>query len=86
MRCSWRTIERNILLPIEFAGKPTDAYRASMAQLLKLTGLSEFGDRYPRELSGGMRQRAAIGNAACSRCSRKPGYDEDQDRVELITD
>jgi len=27
---------------------------------LKLTGLSEFGDRYPRELSGGMRQRAAI--------------------------
>jgi NitT/TauT family transport system ATP-binding protein len=56
----WRTIERNILLPIEFAGKPTQAYRAAMAQLLRLTGLSDFGDRYPRELSGGMRQRAAI--------------------------
>ena len=56
----WRTIERNILLPIEFARKPTQAYRAAMAQLLKLTGLSDFGDRYPRELSGGMRQRAAI--------------------------
>jgi NitT/TauT family transport system ATP-binding protein len=56
----WRNIERNILLPIEFAGKPTQAYRAPMAALLKLTGLSDFGDRYPRELSGGMRQRAAI--------------------------
>jgi NitT/TauT family transport system ATP-binding protein len=56
----WRSIERNILLPIEFAGKPTSAYRAPMAQLLKLTGLSDFADRYPRELSGGMRQRAAI--------------------------
>ena len=56
----WRNIERNILLPIEFAGKSTANYRAAMAELLALTGLSEFGDRYPRELSGGMRQRAAI--------------------------
>jgi NitT/TauT family transport system ATP-binding protein len=56
----WRTIERNIQLPIEFAGKPIQAYRAAMAKLLKLSGLSDFGDRYPRELSGGMRQRAAI--------------------------
>ena len=56
----WRTIERNILLPIEFAGKPIQAYRAAMAKLLKLSGLPDFGDRYPRELSGGMRQRAAI--------------------------
>ncbi|HYP82757.1 ABC transporter ATP-binding protein [Variovorax sp.] len=56
----WRNIERNILLPVEFARKPAQAYRARMAQLLRLTGLSEFGDRYPRELSGGMRQRAAI--------------------------
>ncbi|WP_076998839.1 ABC transporter ATP-binding protein [Variovorax sp. KK3] len=56
----WRSIERNIMLPIEFAGKPVAAYRQAMADLLKLTGLTEFGDRYPRELSGGMRQRAAI--------------------------
>ena len=56
----WRSIERNILLPIEFAGKSTREYRAPMAELLKLTGLTEFGDCYPRELSGGMRQRAAI--------------------------
>ena len=56
----WRTIEKNILLPIEFAKKSTQSYRMAMADLLRLTGLSEFGDRYPRELSGGMRQRAAI--------------------------
>ncbi|KJC38619.1 ABC transporter ATP-binding protein [Bradyrhizobium sp. LTSP849] len=56
----WRTIERNIMLPIEFAKKSTQAAAPSMAKLLKLTGLADFGDRYPRELSGGMRQRAAI--------------------------
>jgi len=56
----WRTIEQNILLPIEFAGKSTAPYRAAVGQLLRLAGLSEFAGRYPRELSGGMRQRAAI--------------------------
>jgi NitT/TauT family transport system ATP-binding protein len=56
----WRTIERNIMLPIEFAKKSTQAAAPSMAKLLKLTVLADFGDRYPRELSGGMRQRAAI--------------------------
>jgi NitT/TauT family transport system ATP-binding protein len=56
----WRTIEKNIMLPIEFAKKSVDAAQPAMKKLLKLTGLSEFGDRYPRELSGGMRQRAAI--------------------------
>jgi NitT/TauT family transport system ATP-binding protein len=56
----WRTIEDNIMLPIEFAKKPRQPARALMDKLLGLTGLREFGDRYPRELSGGMRQRAAI--------------------------
>lgn len=56
----WRSIARNILLPIEFAGKPVEAFRKPMTDLLRLTGLSEFADSYPRELSGGMRQRAAI--------------------------
>ncbi len=56
----WRTIERNIMLPIEFAGKPVANYQQSMRDLLKLVGLTDFGSKYPRELSGGMRQRAAI--------------------------
>jgi NitT/TauT family transport system ATP-binding protein len=56
----WRTIEDNIMLPIEFAKKSKQSAKPRMDKLLGLTGLREFGDRYPRELSGGMRQRAAI--------------------------
>jgi NitT/TauT family transport system ATP-binding protein len=56
----WRSVEKNIMLPIEFKKKSAAAYRQKMAALLKLTGMSDFGNRYPRELSGGMRQRAAI--------------------------
>jgi NitT/TauT family transport system ATP-binding protein len=56
----WRTVEDNIMLPIELAKKPRQSARLVMDKLLSLTGLREFGDRYPRELSGGMRQRAAI--------------------------
>jgi len=56
----WRTIEENIYLPIEFKGKARADYREKAKQLLKLTGLSDFADRYPRQLSGGMRQRASI--------------------------
>jgi NitT/TauT family transport system ATP-binding protein len=56
----WRTVERNIMLPIEFKKKAVEASRQAMNRLLKLTGLGDFADRYPRELSGGMRQRVAI--------------------------
>jgi len=56
----WRTVIDNVLLPIEF-GKLTMAnYRRSAADLLAMVGLSEFAQRYPFELSGGMQQRAAI--------------------------
>ena len=50
---------RNILLPVEFAHKPAAAYADKVA-LLALTGLEKFAGSYPRELSGGMRQRVAI--------------------------
>nr|WP_321331482.1 ABC transporter ATP-binding protein [Alcaligenes faecalis] len=56
----WRTIRDNILLPLEFAGKRTAVYLDKVDQLLALTGLSQFADSYPRQLSGGMRQRASI--------------------------
>jgi NitT/TauT family transport system ATP-binding protein len=56
----WRSVEKNILLPIEFKKKSAAAYREKMQGLLRLTGLQDFGNRYPQELSGGMRQRAAI--------------------------
>jgi NitT/TauT family transport system ATP-binding protein len=56
----WRSIRDNILLPIEFANKPIAPYQAKVDHLLRMTGLQEFANAYPRELSGGMRQRAAI--------------------------
>ncbi|MGB3433387.1 ABC transporter ATP-binding protein [Achromobacter sp.] len=56
----WRSVRRNILLPVELAHKPVAAYADKVRALLALTGLEKFADSYPRELSGGMRQRAAI--------------------------
>lgn len=56
----WRSIRKNILLPVEFAKKPAANYQKKVEHLLDLTGLRDFSNSYPRELSGGMRQRAAI--------------------------
>lgn len=59
----WRTILQNVLVPAEVLKlNKTDA-RQRADELLKLVGLDGFGDRYPDELSGGMRQRAAIARA-----------------------
>src|SRR5215510_1958081 len=56
----WRTLLDNVLLPIEFRKLPMASYRQSAADLLETVGLSDFAQRYPFELSGGMQQRAAI--------------------------
>jgi NitT/TauT family transport system ATP-binding protein len=56
----WRTVMENVLLPTEFRKLNADAFRDRAHQLLALVGLSDFEDRYPHELSGGMQQRAAI--------------------------
>lgn len=56
----WLTIEKNVLLPSKVGGR-VDASRHELANhLLELTGLIDFRNRYPAELSGGMQQRAAI--------------------------
>jgi NitT/TauT family transport system ATP-binding protein len=56
----WRTILDNVLLSIEFTRKPTLAERDRAMTLLTRFGLAGFEDRFPFELSGGMRQRASI--------------------------
>ena len=56
----WRTVAGNIELPLELHGVARPARRARAADLLALVGLSEFADRYPDQLSGGMQQRVAI--------------------------
>ncbi|MGH3948059.1 MAG: ABC transporter ATP-binding protein [Pseudonocardiaceae bacterium] len=56
----WRTVIANVAWPIEVTGVDRRAARARAAELLELVGLSGFGGSLPGELSGGMRQRAAI--------------------------
>jgi NitT/TauT family transport system ATP-binding protein len=59
----WKRIAENIEFPLEIAGMPTAERHARAAEMLALVGLREFAERYPHELSGGMRQRIAIARA-----------------------
>ena len=56
----WRTAAQNVMAGLEFRGAtPTDA-RAQADEWLKRVGLGGFGDRYPHQLSGGMRKRVSL--------------------------
>jgi NitT/TauT family transport system ATP-binding protein len=54
----WRNLEKNIELPFELKRARPD--RARIEELLRHVGLEGFNNKYPRELSGGMQQRASI--------------------------
>ncbi|MGE0733305.1 MAG: ABC transporter ATP-binding protein [Alphaproteobacteria bacterium] len=56
----WRTVLANILLPAELRGGVSDDDRTRATTLLESVGLRGFENHYPHELSGGMRQRAAL--------------------------
>jgi NitT/TauT family transport system ATP-binding protein len=56
----WRSILDNVLLPAELAGKAPAALRGRALGLLEMAGLGGFAEKLPRELSGGMQQRAAL--------------------------
>ncbi len=57
---NWRTIEKNVYLPLEIKGINTPKNKEYAQSLLNKYGLSEFKKMYPEQLSGGMRQRAAL--------------------------
>ncbi len=59
----WRTALANVEFGLELQGVPAARRRAVATGLLGPLGLAGFAARYPRELSGGMRQRVAIGRA-----------------------
>jgi NitT/TauT family transport system ATP-binding protein len=62
----WRTIRRNITFGLEIKKVPPRERAGIVGKYLELVGLEEFADRYPHELSGGMKQRVAIARAlAC---------------------
>ena len=56
----WRTIYKNVLLGLEIQKANTDENKKYALELLKKYGLYEFKDKYPMQLSGGMRQRVAL--------------------------
>jgi ABC-type nitrate/sulfonate/bicarbonate transport system ATPase subunit len=57
---SWRTVIENAALAADIAGHDRGQTRRRAADLLDEFGLAGFGDHYPDQLSGGMRQRAAL--------------------------
>jgi NitT/TauT family transport system ATP-binding protein len=59
----WRTVIENVLLPAEILGLDMRAARDRAQELLRLVKLEGFEDKLPRQLSGGMQQRASIARA-----------------------
>jgi NitT/TauT family transport system ATP-binding protein len=59
----WRTIERNVMLPLEIMGFSAGERRSRAERYLKLVNLAGFERKFPWQLSGGMQQRASIARA-----------------------
>ncbi|MGB9301469.1 MAG: ABC transporter ATP-binding protein [Anaerolineae bacterium] len=59
----WRTVIKNVTLPLEVQGRDGHEHQQRAMELLDLVGLLGFERLYPHELSGGMQQRVAIARA-----------------------
>lgn len=59
----WRTVARNVGYALELAGASREAREARVLELLRRVGLQDSADAMPGQLSGGMRQRAALARA-----------------------
>ena len=59
----WRTVSKNIALPLEMLGWERRRRNRRVAEMLELVELTGFGDHHPWQLSGGMQQRVAIARA-----------------------
>ncbi|MFC5522315.1 ABC transporter ATP-binding protein [Polaromonas jejuensis] len=56
----WRSALENVMLGLQYRGVPDGEARSQAQAWLARVGLGDFGDRYPHQLSGGMRKRAAL--------------------------
>ncbi|HEV8563618.1 MAG TPA: ABC transporter ATP-binding protein [Vicinamibacteria bacterium] len=65
----WRTVAKNVELPLELKGWGKTERRARALEMLELVKLSEFAEHFPWQLSGGMQQRVAIARALAARPS-----------------
>src|SRR3981189_1354096 len=63
----WCTVEENVEFPLLHTGLALGERRAVVADALRRTGLSDFRGTYPKQLSGGMRQRVGIARALAVR-------------------
>ncbi len=63
----WRTVRRNVCMPMELMGIPKKERTTRVTQMLELVGLYNFGKKHPHELSGGMQQRVGIARALAIR-------------------
>ncbi len=59
----WRTVKKNIMLPLEIMHVPLKEQSERADKMLELVGLTEFANHYPHQLSGGMQQRVGIARA-----------------------
>lgn len=59
----WRTVAKNVQLPLEITKLPKREREERTKRLLKLVGLQDFEHKYPWQLSGGMQQRVSIARA-----------------------
>ncbi|MGQ0663767.1 MAG: ABC transporter ATP-binding protein [Pseudomonadota bacterium] len=59
----WRSVLDNVAFPLELAGMPRSEREGKARRFVSLVGLDGFENRYPAELSGGMRQRTALARA-----------------------
>ena len=63
----WRTVEQNVGLGFELEHAARPARREKVAKMLELVGLTQVAQRFPRQLSGGMKMRVSIARALVSR-------------------
>ena len=59
----WRTVKKNVMLPLEIMHVKKEERVKRAMKMLELVGLTDFADSYPRQLSGGMQQRVGIARA-----------------------
>jgi NitT/TauT family transport system ATP-binding protein len=59
----WRSVARNVMLPLEVMGMPRKQRWAEAARYIELVGLRDFARKFPWQLSGGMQQRVSIARA-----------------------
>jgi ABC-type nitrate/sulfonate/bicarbonate transport system ATPase subunit len=63
----WLTVRQNVEYGLKLQGVPAGDRRTEAVKYLKAVGLADFADRYPKDLSGGMKQRVAIARTLINR-------------------